>query len=135
MKTEETQEVCQHGDAVKWNAWNGVVQCHRCGTAFPVTEDICSMCYGTGMLSDIGKPCMGCQGTGKVDAVEKPWLAPVLLNGVHLTREGEYAVVYVERGGKSYEILREHLESSFDHTVTAAGIRAALTGEEVAVKE
>ena len=25
---------CEHGDAVMWNEYNGVVQCHRCGVIF-----------------------------------------------------------------------------------------------------
>ena len=25
---------CPHEDAVRWNPWNKVVQCHRCGQVF-----------------------------------------------------------------------------------------------------
>lgn len=32
--TQDSTEGCVHADAVKWNPFNNVVQCHRCGTIF-----------------------------------------------------------------------------------------------------
>ena len=29
---------CKHQEAVKWNPWNKVVQCHRCGRIFVPKE-------------------------------------------------------------------------------------------------
>lgn len=31
---DDTTATCQHGEPVKWNPYNGVVQCHRCGQVF-----------------------------------------------------------------------------------------------------
>lgn len=31
---------CPHQDAVKWNPWNKVVQCHRCGQVFAPEDEV-----------------------------------------------------------------------------------------------
>lgn len=54
---------------------------------------------------------------------DKPWLEPVPLTNVWLMREGDYAVLYVERDGNYYEAIREHLDSNFSHNISAEGIR------------
>lgn len=38
MKQDESKR-CKHGEPVKWNQWNKVVQCHKCGEIFiSITE-------------------------------------------------------------------------------------------------
>lgn len=51
----------------------------------------------------------------------------VPIKGIWLRREGDYAVVYVEKeDGKSYEAIREHYEGNFSHYITEHGL-AGLT--------
>lgn len=51
----------------------------------------------------------------------------VPIKGIWLRREGNYAVVYVEKeDGKSYEAIREHCEGYFSHHITEWGL-AGLT--------
>ena len=38
-------------------------------------------------------------------------------------RQGNHAVVYVERDGKWYPAISEHLDGSFSHCISAEGIR------------
>lgn len=39
MKEQDSTDGCVHEDAVKWNPFNHVVQCHRCGKEFVVEQD------------------------------------------------------------------------------------------------
>jgi hypothetical protein len=36
---DEATPACVHEDAVKWNPFNGAVQCHRCGAVFALTGE------------------------------------------------------------------------------------------------
>lgn len=42
--------------------------------------------------------------------------------GIWLRREGDYAVVYVEKDGKRYEAIREHYEGAFSHHISEHGL-------------
>ena len=51
----------------------------------------------------------------------------VPIKGIWLRREGDYAVVYVEKeDGKSYEAIREFVDGQFSHHITEHGL-AGLT--------
>lgn len=51
----------------------------------------------------------------------------VPIMGVWLRREGDHAVVYVEKAdGKSYEAIRERYDGNFSHHITEHGL-AGLT--------
>lgn len=51
----------------------------------------------------------------------------VPIKGIWLRREGDYAIVYVEKAdGKSYEAIREHIDGPFSHHITEHGL-AGLT--------
>jgi len=51
----------------------------------------------------------------------------VPIKGIWLRREGDFAVVYVEKGdGKSYEAIREFVDSPFSHHISEHGL-AGLT--------
>lgn len=48
-------------------------------------------------------------------------LVPV--KGIWLRREGDYAVVYVEKAdGKSYEAIRERYDGNFSHHISEWGL-------------
>lgn len=53
---------------------------------------------------------------------------PIEVDGVWLCREGEYAVVKVERNGKWIEIIREHIEGPFSHICEPEGVRTREAG-------
>ncbi len=56
-----------------------------------------------------------------------PYGPLVPIKGIWLRREGDYAVVYIEKAdGKSYEAIREHVEGSFSHHISEWGL-AGLT--------
>lgn len=40
MEGKITVLQCKHEDAVKWNPYNGVVQCHRCGIVFTAASKL-----------------------------------------------------------------------------------------------
>lgn len=46
----------------------------------------------------------------------------VPIKGIWLRREGDYAVVYVEKDGKSYEAIREHIDGPFSHHISERGL-------------
>jgi hypothetical protein len=46
----------------------------------------------------------------------------VPITGIWLRREGNYAVVYVEKDGKSYEAIRELYDGNFSHYVSEHGL-------------
>jgi hypothetical protein len=48
--------------------------------------------------------------------------APVSVEGVWLVREGDYAIVKVERSGRWVEVIREHVEGPFSHICEPEGI-------------
>lgn len=49
---------------------------------------------------------------------------PVEVSGIWLQREGDDAVVMVERDGRWIEVIREHVDGPFSHIVEPSGIRA-----------
>lgn len=49
----------------------------------------------------------------------------VLVQGIWLRREGDYAVVLVEYpDGKQVEVIREHVDGSFSHFIHDWGLAA-----------
>jgi hypothetical protein len=46
----------------------------------------------------------------------------VPIKGIWLRREGDYAVVYVEKDGVSYEAIREHVDGPFSHHISEHGL-------------
>lgn len=57
---------------------------------------------------------------------EQSFYEPIAVSGVELRREGDWAVVLVEIDGEYHEVMREYVESNFDHHVSAGGIRTVL---------
>ena len=53
---------------------------------------------------------------------------PVEVDGIWLRREGDYAVVLIERNGEWIEIIREHFDGSFSHICEPNGVRAKEEG-------
>lgn len=50
---------------------------------------------------------------------------PVPIMGIWLRREGDCAVVYVEKDGKRYEAIREHIgpiDATFSHHISEHGL-------------
>ena len=50
---------------------------------------------------------------------------PVSIMGIWLRREGDYAVVYVEKDGKRYEAIREYIgpiDCTFSHHISEHGL-------------
>jgi hypothetical protein len=61
LADEEITEQCVHQDAVKWNPYNHVVQCHRCGHIFvPATpeqyREVKAQLISDGFLNEDGTP-------------------------------------------------------------------------------
>jgi hypothetical protein len=52
---------------------------------------------------------------------------PVAVDGIWLRREGDYAVVLVQRDGQWREIIREHVDGPFSHICEPNGVRARET--------
>ncbi len=52
----------------------------------------------------------------------------VAVNGIWLRREGDHAVVLVERDGAWLDIIREHIDGPFSHICEPNGVRARETG-------
>jgi hypothetical protein len=48
------------------------------------------------------------------------------VKGIWLQREGDYAVVIMETGGKQIELIREPLDCPFSHYVHTGGIQRAI---------
>jgi hypothetical protein len=48
---------------------------------------------------------------------------PVAISGIWLRREGNFAVMLIERDGRWFEIVREPLDSQFSHIIEPNGIR------------
>lgn len=49
----------------------------------------------------------------------------VQITGIWLRREGNYAVVYVEKDGKSYEAIKEYIgpiDCTFSHHISEHGL-------------
>ena len=49
----------------------------------------------------------------------------VPIMGIWLRREGDYAIVYVEKDGKRYEAIREYIgpiENTFSHHISEHGL-------------
>lgn len=56
----------------------------------------------------------------------------ISLQGVCLRRVGDFAIVEVQTAdGEHVEVIREHVESNFDHHVSASGIRESKETELV----
>jgi hypothetical protein len=66
------------------------------------------------------------RGKGQADAQKRCGYGPITLR-----REGDFAIVEVEYDGEHYEVIREHLDSNFCHTVHPSGIRDVLQRGEV----
>ena len=49
---------------------------------------------------------------------------PVVVSAIWLRREGNHAVVLIERDGKWHEIIVEPLDSQFSHIIEPSGVRA-----------
>lgn len=49
---------------------------------------------------------------------------------ITLVRRGEYACVDIEHRGRSIEVIREHVEGNFCHSITALGIAEEIEGRE-----
>lgn len=48
--------ICPHEDAVKWNPWNKVVQCHRCGEQFaPISRIDAVVDYATEQMATLAQ--------------------------------------------------------------------------------
>jgi hypothetical protein len=58
--------------------------------------------------------------TEECDQMPKGPAVPIM--GIWLRREGDYAVVYVEKDGKRYEAIREHYEGAFSHHISEHGL-------------
>jgi hypothetical protein len=50
---------------------------------------------------------------------------PVPITGLHLYRDGDYAVVAIEYGGRWVVVIRERCDGIFSHIVEPSGMRAA----------
>lgn len=53
---------------------------------------------------------------------------------ITLRREGDFAVVEIERGGiggQQVEVIREHVDGPFSHSITPLGIAEILEGREI----
>ena len=52
------------------------------------------------------------------------WLASVPIDGITLRREGNYAIVEIERDGVTRIAIKEIYDSNFSHHISASGIRS-----------
>lgn len=59
---------------------------------------------------------------------------PILIQGVWLVRDGDYAVVRVEfPDGRIVEVIREHIDGAFSHNITEHGLRSRRDNKQTAV--
>ena len=56
-----------------------------------------------------------------------PKQVAVAVDGIWLRREGDHAVVLVERDGRWLEIIREYIDAPFSHICEPNGVRARET--------
>jgi len=52
------------------------------------------------------------------------WLASATIDGITLRREGDCAIVEIERDGVTQIAIKERLDSNFSHHISASGIRS-----------